>query len=79
MRKFLAIAGLAVLLSGCGEKGDFEKTREDERSEVFFEGLRNGEFHELRGSCQRFPSRQCSFASLRCARVGIPFHLCHPR
>lgn len=25
MRKFLAIAGLAVLLSGCGEKGDFEK------------------------------------------------------
>ncbi|HBR4461178.1 lipoprotein, partial [Escherichia coli] len=25
MRKFLAIAGLTVLLSGCGEKGDFEK------------------------------------------------------
>ncbi len=25
MRQFLAIAGLAVLLSGCGEKGDFEK------------------------------------------------------
>ena len=25
MRKFLLIAGLAALLSGCGEKGDFEK------------------------------------------------------
>ncbi|HDY6948958.1 TPA: lipoprotein, partial [Klebsiella pneumoniae] len=25
MRKILAITGLAVLLSGCGEKGDFEK------------------------------------------------------
>lgn len=25
MSKFLVIAGLAVLLSGCGEKGDFEK------------------------------------------------------
>lgn len=25
MRKFLAIAVLAVLLTGCGEKGDFEK------------------------------------------------------
>ncbi|EKN6081081.1 DNA-directed RNA polymerase subunit beta [Yersinia enterocolitica] len=25
MRKFLAVTGLAVLLSGCGEKSDFEK------------------------------------------------------
>jgi len=25
MRKFLLVAGLAALLSGCGEKGDFEK------------------------------------------------------
>ncbi len=25
MRKILAITGLAMLLSGCGEKGDFEK------------------------------------------------------
>ncbi len=24
MRKILAITGLAMLLSGCGEKGDFE-------------------------------------------------------
>jgi hypothetical protein len=25
MRKFLLVAGLAALVSGCGEKGDFEK------------------------------------------------------